>query len=75
MSLFIFSCIDKRLLAISFLYEMKEFEQRIAKLLGTESALCLNIYHRQQILVGWSALSHKVVELHLLRYSWTVEVV
>ena len=53
----------------------KEFEQRIAKLLGTESALCLNIYHRQQILVGWSALGHKVVELHLLRYSWTVEVV
>ena len=69
------SCIDKRLLTISFLYEMKEFEQRIAKLLGTESALCLNIYHRQQILVGWSALGHKVVELHLLRYSWTIEVV
>lgn len=69
------SGINERLLLVGFFYKQQKLEKGVAEFLCVHSALCLDVYHGQQVLIAWTALSHEVLELCLLWNASTVEMV
>lgn len=67
--------IDERLLLVGLFHQAEEGEQRVLKRFRVQPALRLNVNHRDEVLVARPALCHEVLQLHLLLYLWSIEMV
>lgn len=67
--------VEQWLLMICLLHKFEEFRERVAELFGLQSALGLDINHRQEVLIAWPALAFEVLQLGSLIYLWTIEMI
>jgi len=55
--------VEQRPLVVGLFYHGDEFEQRVAEGFGVEAALCLDVDHRDEVLLGRLALGGEVAQL------------